>query len=51
MVMAVIAVACGGALGALARFGTVTLTQIIVGARFPIGTLLVNCLGFVLFTI
>lgn len=38
-------VACGGALGALARFGTVELSQLLFGDHFPIGTLLVNCLG------
>ena len=41
----VIAVACGGALGAVVRFVTVVASQFVFGERFPIGTLLVNCLG------
>lgn len=41
----VLAVACGGALGAVARYMTVTASQFIFGARFPAGTLVVNCLG------
>lgn len=45
MFVPVIAVACGGALGAVARFATVMLSQFLFGARFPVGTLLVNCLG------
>ena len=45
MLITLIAVACGGALGAVARFGTNTFTQLLLGARFPIGTLLANCLG------
>jgi len=45
MFTATIAVACGGALGAVARFGTVTLTQYLLSTRFPVGTLLVNCCG------
>ncbi|MCP0913170.1 MULTISPECIES: fluoride efflux transporter CrcB [Legionella] len=42
---AAIAVASGGALGALSRFGTVFLSQTLLKTRFPVGTLLVNCLG------
>lgn len=38
-------VALGGALGAIARYATVLLTQTIWGIRFPYGTLLVNTLG------
>ena len=45
MVAPIIAVACGGALGAVARFATVMLSQFLFGARFPVGTLIVNCLG------
>ena len=41
----VIAVAGGGALGSLARFSTVVLSQYLFGGRFPIGTLLVNAIG------
>ncbi|WP_242602190.1 fluoride efflux transporter CrcB [Legionella nagasakiensis] len=45
MLMASIAVACGGALGALSRFATVSAIQILFSPRFPSGTLVVNCLG------
>jgi CrcB protein len=45
VISAIVAVASGGALGALARFGTVYLSQILLGTRFPLGTLLVNCIG------
>ena len=45
MLAQVIAVACGGALGAVARFITVVVSQFMFGERFPMGTLLVNCLG------
>ena len=45
MWIAALAVAGGGALGALARFGTVFISQLIFGSRFPAGTLLVNCFG------
>ena len=45
MFIPIIAVACGGAMGALARFGTVVASQFIFGDRFPAGTLLVNCSG------
>ena len=45
MLIAAIAVASGGALGALARFGTVTFIQVFLGSRFPLGTLVVNSLG------
>lgn len=38
-------VACGGALGALSRFAMVTMVQVLVNMRFPVGTLIVNCLG------
>lgn len=43
-----ISVACGGALGAFARFLLVNLTQALFGLRFPIGTLAVNCIGALL---
>ena len=45
MYIPIIAVACGGAMGAMARFATVILVQVIFGDRFPAGTLFVNCLG------
>jgi len=45
MLTAILAVASGGAIGALARFFTVLITQFFFGARFPLGTLVVNCLG------
>ena len=45
MLSVIFGVACGGALGAVARFATVTLTQTLCGPRFPYGTLFVNCLG------
>ncbi len=45
MFASVIAVACGGALGATARLLTLTVAQFMFGQRFPIGTLMVNCLG------
>ena len=38
-------VACGGALGSAARFLTVVIAQSLFGARFPIGTLVVNSVG------
>jgi len=38
-------VALGGALGALARYGCVTLAERAFGGGFPLGTLLVNALG------
>lgn len=38
-------VAMGGAVGASARFATVTLSQMLFAVRFPLGTLLVNVLG------
>ncbi|WP_131781106.1 fluoride efflux transporter CrcB [Legionella gresilensis] len=43
--ISIIIVALGGALGALARFGSVTLAQTILGLRFPFGTLIVNSIG------
>ncbi|STX28064.1 camphor resistance [Legionella beliardensis] len=41
----ILSVAVGGALGAMARFGTVTLVQELFGLRFPFGTLVVNTIG------
>ena len=38
-------IALGGALGALARFGTQALALRLVGPGFPVGTLAVNVLG------
>jgi CrcB protein len=43
--MVVIAVAIGGALGALARFACVHFIHLFSGARFPLGVLFVNGLG------
>jgi CrcB protein len=40
-----LAVAMGGALGALARFATVESMQKWLGSGYPYGTLMVNCLG------
>lgn len=42
---AVVAIALGGAIGALSRFACVYFFQIILALRFPLGTLVVNCLG------
>jgi len=38
-------IALGGALGALARFGTQSLAFRLFGAGFPVGTLVINVLG------
>ena len=43
-----LAVALGGALGALGRYGVNGLIFPLVGERFPLGTLVVNVLGSVL---
>ena len=43
-----LAVAAGGALGALSRYGINGLLYPILGGRFPLGTLAVNVLGSVL---
>ena len=40
-----LAVAIGGALGALARFGVSTAVAAAFGTRFPLGTLVVNVAG------
>lgn len=40
-------VAAGGALGALLRYGVVTLVTRAAGASFPLGTLAVNVVGSV----
>ena len=45
MLVSVFAIASGGALGALARYGTVLLAQTYIGMQFPYGTLLVNSIG------
>ena len=42
------AVALGGALGALGRYGVNGLVFPIMGERFPLGTLIVNVLGSVM---
>lgn len=41
----VIAIACGGALGALSRYYVIGLVTDWLGKDFPFGTLLVNVLG------
>lgn len=41
----VMAIAAGGAIGALARFWTVNLVSQLAGADFPYGILVVNVLG------
>lgn len=43
-----IAIAVGGAVGAVLRFGVSTATYNILGRSFPFGTLMVNVLGSVL---
>lgn len=40
-----LAVACGGALGALARFGANALLFPVAGNRFPLATLIINVSG------
>ncbi|MDI9817823.1 MULTISPECIES: fluoride efflux transporter CrcB [unclassified Legionella] len=40
-----LAVALGGAIGAVSRFATVVLMQNLLGSRYPYGTLMVNCIG------
>lgn len=50
--MEIIAIAIGGAFGAVARYWLTELASTIFGAHFPYGTLIVNvlgslCLGFV----
>lgn len=45
MIHTLLAVAFGGAIGALSRLGTVLLAAYLLGARFPYGTLVVNSVG------
>lgn len=45
----ILLVACGGAVGAVSRWGLSSLVQSIVGGRFFVGTLAVNWLGCFLF--
>jgi len=45
MLTGLIAVACGGAIGSMCRYLTVTYIQQSVGTHFPHGTLLVNSIG------
>jgi CrcB protein len=40
-----LAVAIGGALGAMARYGVISFLAPVVGNRFPLGTLVVNISG------
>ena len=41
----VLAIAAGGALGALSRYGLYTVVHAAAGCAFPFGTLVVNLLG------
>lgn len=43
-----LAVALGGALGAMGRYGANALVYTLVGSRWPLGTLMVNVLGSLL---
>ena len=45
MILSLVAIASGGAIGAVARFATVMLSIRLFGAKFPFGTLLVNSIG------
>ena len=45
MIAPYLAVAFGGALGAIARYATVIFAQNVWGIRFPYGTLIVNTVG------
>ncbi|MCC5015813.1 MULTISPECIES: fluoride efflux transporter CrcB [unclassified Legionella] len=45
MLASVLAVACGGTLGAVARFATVSIMHRVLGSRYPYGTWVVNSLG------
>ncbi|MBI1370466.1 MAG: fluoride efflux transporter CrcB [Planctomycetes bacterium] len=45
MVRSLVAIAVGGSLGALARFGLARFAQIAFGGTFPIGTLIANLVG------
>jgi CrcB protein len=49
MMLKVLLVACGGALGAVSRAGLAVLAQRALGPRFPWGTLAVNLIGCFLF--
>lgn len=44
----VIAIALGGAMGAVARYGFTNLMGTLLGTHFPYGTLLVNIIGSLL---
>lgn len=43
-----VAVACGGAIGALARYGVNGLIYPVLGHRFPLSTLVINVSGSIL---
>ncbi|MGQ3890508.1 fluoride efflux transporter CrcB [Legionella sp. CNM-4043-24] len=45
MLSSLLVVALGGSLGAVSRYSVVVLSQALLGARFPYGTLLVNSMG------
>ena len=47
----ILGLALGGALGTLSRYGLTELVQAIIGSRFPLGTMVVNILGCLLFGI
>ena len=48
MILPYLAVAFGGAIGAISRYVTVMFAQNYRGLRFPYGTLIVNSLGSLL---
>lgn len=45
MINTIAAIAAGGAIGALMRYGTYSLSLKLVGESFPWGTLVINILG------
>lgn len=45
MSLSLLIVGSGGALGAIMRFLIINLARIVLGGRFPYGTLIVNSLG------
>ena len=48
MVKHFIAIAAGGACGAVARYGVMTAVTKLIGSQFPFGTLAVNIIGSLL---
>ncbi|MBN2063745.1 MAG: CrcB family protein [Sedimentisphaerales bacterium] len=49
MLLNILAVAGGGVIGALCRFGLTGLVNMLVDSRFKVGTILVNLVGCLLF--